>query len=141
LKQDNPLFSMQFKGKVTVAGKVLVVDDDANIRQVLAYRLGRDGYSVLLSGNGEDALEQARIKQPDLIILDLVLPQLDGFGFLKQLRSEADTNDIPVLVLTAYGHEQNRARSLELGAVAFVVKPFSPRELVADIERVLDAKT
>jgi OmpR family response regulator RpaB len=131
---------MRFKGKVGVAGKVLVVDDDVNIREVLAYRLGRDGYSVLLSGSGEDALEQARIEQPDLIILDLSLPQLDGFGLLERLRSEASTSSIPVLVLTAYGHEENRARSLELGAVAFVVKPFSPRDLAADVRRILDAK-
>lgn len=132
---------MQFTGKVVVTGKVLVVDDDVNIREVLAYRLRRDGYSVLLSGDGEDAWEQARAEQPDLIILDLALPQLDGFGFLERLRSKGDTCSIPVLVLSAYGHEENRTRSFELGVVAFVVKPFSPRELAADVRRILEVET
>lgn len=75
----------------------------------------------------------------DLIILDLALPRLDGFGFLERLRGEAETRAIPVIVLTAYKYEENRVRSLELGAVEFVPKPFSPRKLVADVGMILGA--
>ncbi len=119
--------------------QVLVVEDDANMRSLLAYRLRKEGFCVLLSGNGLDGLEQARKERPGLIILDLALPLLDGFGFLERLMSEAETRTIPVLVLTAYGDEQNRRRSLALGAVAFVPKPFSPRTLAADVGRILRA--
>lgn len=109
------------------------------MRSLLAYRLRKEGFCVLLSGNGLDGLEQARKERPGLIILDLALPLLDGFGFLERLMSEAETRTIPVLVLTAYGDEQNRRRSLGLGAVAFVPKPFSPRTLAADVGRILRA--
>ncbi len=122
-----------------VAKRIMVIDDDANIRSVLKYRLEKEGYSVLLSGDGLDAVERSRLERPDLIILDLALPRLDGFGFLKRLRGEAETRDIPVIVLTAYKYEENRIRSLELGAVEFVPKPFSLRELVADVGRILGA--
>ena len=119
------------------AKRIMVIDDDANIRSVLKYRLEKEGYSVLLSGDGLDALERAKLERPDLIILDLALPRLDGFGFLERLRSEAETRAIPVIVLTVYRHEENRTRSLELGAVEFVPKPFSLRKLVADVGRIL----
>jgi len=118
-------------------GKIMVIDDDLNIRLVLKYRLEREGYQVLLSGDGLDAVEKAKSECPDLIILDLALPRLDGFGFLKQLRSEAETKDIPVIVLTAYKYGENRARSFELGVVGFVSKPFSPRGLVAEVREIL----
>ena len=124
-----------------MAGKrIMVIDDDANIRAVLQYRLEKEGYSVLLSGDGLDAVERAKLERPDLIILDLALPRLDGFGFLERLRGEAETKAIPVIVLTAYRYEENRTKSLELGAVEFVPKPFSPRKLVADVGRVLGVR-
>jgi two-component system alkaline phosphatase synthesis response regulator PhoP len=130
---------MQHKGGVRVARKILVVDDDVNMRSVLEYRLEKDGHSVLLAGDGAHALELVRKERPDLVILDLVLPRLDGFGFLEALRGVEETISLPVLVLTAYGHEQNRIRSFELGAVCFVVKPFSPRTVAADVKRLLAA--
>ena len=119
------------------AKRVMVIDDDANIRSALKYRLEKEGYSVLLSGDGLDGLEKVKLERPDLIILDLVMPRLDGFGLLERLKSEAETRAIPVIVLTAYNCEENRSRSLELGAVGFVSKPFSLRKLAMKVEEHL----
>lgn len=120
-----------------MAVKILVVDDDANIRSALEYRLGREGYCVLLSATGEDALEKTRKEQPDLIVLDLVLPGLDGFRFLEQLKRERAISTIPVLILTAYGLEENRRRSLDLGASGFLTKPFRAQQLVAHVAEIV----
>jgi CheY-like chemotaxis protein len=124
------------------ADRIMVVDDDQNIRLVLKYRLEKEGYHVLLAGDGVDALEKVKAEKPDLIILDLAMPRMDGFGFLEEIRGNgsADSISAPVIVLTAYGFERNRARSLELGAVEFVTKPFSPRQLVAEVWKVLCGK-
>lgn len=120
-----------------MAEKIMVVDDDRNIQVVLKYRLEREGYRVLLAGDGVDALEKVRAEKPDLIILDLALPKMDGFELLERVKGDAGVSAVPVIVLTAYGYESHRARSLGLGAVAFVPKPFSPRELVASVWKVL----
>lgn len=121
--------------------RIMVVDDDLNIRLVLKYRLEREGYQVLLAGDGVDALEKVKAEKPDLIILDLTMPRMDGFGFLEEIKGDnGRANAVPVIVLTAYGFESNRARSLELGVVEFMTKPFSPRQLVAEIWKILDAK-
>lgn len=120
-----------------VAQRILVVDDDVSLRLLLDYRLAKEGYDVVLAANGLDALEQVEAHIPDLIILDLDLPRLDGLGFLRRLRSEESTSSIPVLVLTAYGFEQNRSKSLDLGASAFMVKPFSSRALIDDLRHIL----
>jgi CheY-like chemotaxis protein len=118
------------------ADRIMVVDDDQNIRLVLKYRLEKEGYDVLLAGDGVDALEKVKAEKPDLIILDLTMPRMDGFGFLEEIKSDGSSS-VPVIILTAYGYETNRARSLELGAVEFVTKPFSPRQLVAEVWKVL----
>ncbi|MEA3459867.1 MAG: response regulator [Chloroflexota bacterium] len=121
------------------ARMIMVVDDDTHIRSALKYRLEKEGYCVLLSGDGLDAVEKVKVERPDLIILDLAMPRLNGFGFLERLRSEAETKAIPVIVLTAYDSEENRTRSFELGAVEFVPKPFGLRELIADVGRALNS--
>jgi DNA-binding response OmpR family regulator len=119
----------------------MVVDDDQNIRLALKYRLEKEGYHVLLAEDGMDALDKVKAENPDLIILDLTMPRMDGFGFLKQIRGNGTgTSTIPVIVLTAYGFKSNLAKSLELGAAEFVTKPFSPRQLVAEVWKVLRAK-
>jgi DNA-binding response OmpR family regulator len=119
------------------ADRIMVVDDDQNIRLVLKYRLEKEGYHVLLAGDGVDALEKVKAEKPDLIILDLTMPRMDGFGFLEEMRGNGKASSVPVIVLTAYGFEANRAKGLELGAVEFVTKPFSPRQLVAEVWKVL----
>ena len=123
------------------ADRIMIVDDDQNIQLVLKYRLEKEGYHVLLAGDGVDALEKVKAEKPDLIILDLTMPRMDGFGFLEEIKGDSDgTSAVPVIVLTAYGFESNRAKSLELGAVEFIPKPFSPRQLVAEVWKVLCAK-
>jgi DNA-binding response OmpR family regulator len=122
------------------ADKIMVVDDDPNIQLALKYRLEREGYHVLLAGDGVDALEKVKVEEPDLIILDLVMPRMNGFGFLEQMKGDGGDSAVPVIVLTAYGYESNRARSLELGAAEFVAKPFSPRRLVAEVWKILVPK-
>jgi len=122
------------------AERIMVVDDDQNLRLALKYRLEKEGYNVLLAGDGLDALEKVRAEQPDLIILDLAMPRMNGFGFLEQMKGDEGGDDVPVIVLTAYGYETTRARSLELGAVEFFDKPVSPRQLVAEVWKILGAK-
>ena len=121
------------------ADRIMVVDDDQNIQLVLKYRLEKEGYQVLLAGDGVDALKKVKAEKPDLIILDLTMPRMGGFGFLEEMRSNDKANSVPVpvIVLTAYGFESNRAKSLELGAVEFMTKPFSPRQLVGEVWKVL----
>jgi two-component system alkaline phosphatase synthesis response regulator PhoP len=122
------------------ADKIMVVDDDRNIRLALKYRLEKEGCNVLLASDGADALEKVRAEKPDLILLDLTMPRMDGFGFLEEIRGNGRTSAVPVIVLTAYGYESNRAKSLELGAAEFVTKPFSPRQLVSEVWKVLREK-
>jgi DNA-binding response OmpR family regulator len=117
-----------------MAERILVVDDEESIVHLIAYNLRRAGYDVLTAANGEDALAVARQASPDLVILDLMLPGMDGFDVLKELRRGAE---IPVLLLTARGEEIDRVVGFELGADDYVTKPFSPRELVGRVKAIL----
>jgi DNA-binding response OmpR family regulator len=110
--------------------RIMVIDDDANIRAVLKYRLEQEGFIVRLAANGIDALEEVDAQKPDLIILDLMMPEMDGMQFLSTLRSNPQTNSIPVIILTALGRTLQSERTLALGAADLVTKPFSPRDLV-----------
>lgn len=117
--------------------KIMVVDDDANIRAVLKLRLERSGYTVQMARGGTEALSVVLPNPPDLIILDLLLPKIDGFEVLRNLKSNRLTADIPVIILTARATPACRNRSYALGAARFFAKPFSPRKLVAEIETLL----
>ncbi len=114
--------------------KILIVDDDPRIREVLAIALERAGYDVLSARDGQAALRSARRDGPDLIVLDVGLPELDGLEVCRRLRA---TSEVPVLFLTARDDEVDRIVGLELGADDYVTKPFSPRELVARIKAIL----
>jgi DNA-binding response OmpR family regulator len=127
--------------RVLLSKKILVVDDDANIRLLLDYRLAKEGYSVVPCATGEEALHETTRNQFDLIIVDLILPGTNGFELIERFRRTKGTADTPILVLTAYGFEENRSRSRELGVSAFVPKPFSLRDLVGDIERLLHTES
>ena len=113
---------------------VLVVDDEAGIREVVSAYLDRDGFRVSEAVNGSQALEILRAEDPNLVILDVSLPEVDGFSVLSEVRRHSD---IPVILLTARADEADRVLGLELGADDYVVKPFSPRELVARVRNVL----
>jgi len=114
--------------------KILIVDDEPPIIEVLSYNLRRANYEVVIARDGEQALAQARREQPDLIILDLMLPRLDGLEVCRTLRHE---RDVPIIMLTALDAEVDRVVGLELGADDYVVKPFSVRELMARVKNVL----
>ena len=114
--------------------RVLVVDDDVKTVELVKLYLNRDGYKVLTAYNGTDALRLARERHPDLIVLDLMLPGIDGLNVCRTLRNESD---VPIIMLTAKTTEEDRLTGLDLGADDYVTKPFSPRELAARIRAVL----
>jgi DNA-binding response OmpR family regulator len=114
--------------------RVLVVDDEPMVREVVTAYLERDGYRVTTAADGHAALEALETTHPDLVVLDVMLPKLDGFDVLTQLRKRTD---VPVILLTARTEEVDRVLGLELGADDYVVKPFSPRELAARVRSVL----
>ncbi len=120
--------------RIPRGGQVLVVDDEPMVREVVTAYLERDGYRVRCAGTGDEALEALRSDQPDLVVLDVMLPGIDGIEILRALRS---AGDIPVILLTARADEADRVLGLELGADDYVVKPFSPRELSARVRSVL----
>ena len=114
--------------------KALVVDDDRVLADVLAFTLRREGFAVTRAFDGETALQQWSAEQPDLIILDVNLPKLDGFAVCQRIRQQADT---PILLLTVRDEEDDIVRGLELGADDYITKPFSPRQLVARAQAIL----
>jgi len=117
-----------------MAEKILVVDDEVSLQETLAYNLKKQGYEVQTTGDGSEALDLAREMDPDLIILDVMLPGLDGFEICRILRREMST---PVLMLTARDDEIDRVVGLEVGADDYMAKPFSMRELVARVKAML----
>jgi DNA-binding response OmpR family regulator len=116
------------------ATRVLVVDDEPTVREVVAGYLRRDGHEVFEAGDGNTALELVGTDPPDLIVLDMMLPGVNGLDVLRRVRT---TSDVPVIMLTARAEESDRVAGLELGADDYVVKPFSPRELAARVNGVL----
>ena len=117
-----------------MSAKILIVDDEPPIIDVLSYNLKQANYQVVVARDGEEALAQAQREQPDLVILDLMLPRLDGLEVCRILRRE---RDVPIIMLTARDAEVDRVVGLELGADDYVVKPFSVRELLARVKNVL----
>lgn len=116
---------------------ILIIEDEKDIRELLAYNLRKEGYATLASGDGREGLELARLKRPDLILLDLMLPGLDGLSVCRELDRDQNTASIPIIMLTAKGEEVDRVVGLELGADDYMVKPFSVRELILRIRKIL----
>ena len=117
--------------------QVLVVEDETDIRDLIALHLSREGFRCRTAGNGVDALAEVRSSHPDLLVLDLMLPGLGGLEVCRRLRAEPATASLPIIMLTAKADEVDRVVGLELGADDYVVKPFSPKELVARVRAVL----
>jgi len=117
--------------------QILVVEDDRNIRELIEYALKKAGYRILGAGSGEDALKAVRAEPPDLIVLDLMLPGMDGLEFCRRLKDDPKTRAIPVVMLTAKSDETDIVTGLELGADDYITKPFSPRVVVARIRAIL----
>jgi DNA-binding response OmpR family regulator len=117
--------------------QVLIIEDSADIAELIKHYLDRAGYETVVHGSGRDGLVAARQGPPDLVILDLMLPGMDGMQVCQALRAEPTTSTLPILMLTARGEEADRVRGLELGADDYVTKPFSPKELVARVGALL----
>ena len=118
-------------------GKILVVDDEIYIVHILDFSLGMEGYEVLTALDGEPALEKARAEHPDLIVLDIMMPKLDGYETCKLLKADTNTKDIPVILLSAKGRNVDQKIGFEVGADDYITKPFSPRKLVERINAIL----
>ena len=117
--------------------KILVVDDEEDILELVRYNLSRDGYKIICASTGEEGLKAARSENPDLIVLDLMLPGIDGLDVARRLKGDDVTRKIPIVMLTAKGEESDIVTGLELGADDYITKPFSARILVARIRAVL----
>ena len=122
-------------------GKILVVDDEIYIVHILDFSLGMEGYEVLTALDGEQALEKARAEHPDLIVLDIMMPKLDGYETCKMLKADDRTKYIPVILLSAKGRNVDQKIGFEVGADDYITKPFSPRKLVERINAILGQGT
>jgi len=116
---------------------ILVADDEEDLRELVTYRLTRSGYQVIGAGDGLQALELAAERTPDLMVLDVMMPKLDGYELTRRVRAEAALRSIPVILLTARSQESDIDRGFEVGADDYLKKPFNPDELVARVRAVL----
>jgi two-component system, OmpR family, alkaline phosphatase synthesis response regulator PhoP len=117
--------------------RVLVAEDERDVAELIRYTLAREGFEVILATNGADALRQVRESRPDLVLLDLMLPQLNGWELCRRLKQDAATRALPVIMVTARAEEGDKVLGFELGADDYVTKPFSTRELVARVRAVV----
>ncbi len=118
-------------------GSVLVVEDEQDVAELLRYNLIKEGYEVVLVANGADALKRARETRPELILLDIMVPQLNGWEVCRRLKQDPETRAIPVIMVTGRVEEGDKVLGFEMGADDYVTKPFSPRELVARVRAVV----
>lgn len=119
---------------------ILSVDDERDVTDLVHFHLSKAGYRVLTAACGREALETIRLVPPDLILLDLMLPDVDGFAVCEILRRQAATATIPIVILTAWATTDAQSLGLELGALDYLTKPFSPKELVDRVRRLLDLR-
>lgn len=120
---------------------ILIVDDEPDLVELTGYHLRAAGFKTLTAFDGSEALNQARSHLPDLILLDLMLPELDGLSVCELLHRLPSTRQIPIIIVSAWKNEQSRLLGLELGAEDYISKPFSPRELVLRVQKVLHRRT
>ena len=120
-----------------MAKKILVVDDDPHIVKLVESRLKANRYDVITAKNGIESLEKANKEKPDLIILDILMPEMDGYQTLRELKESAETKSIPVIMFTAKGQSEDVEKSYELGASDYIVKPFTPVTLLEKIHKAL----
>ena len=120
---------------------VLMIDDEANARKLAKLLLEREGYEVLTASNGEEGLILAKVKQPDVILLDVMMPKMNGYETLKRLREDQDITQIPVIMVSAKGTEHDIATSFQLGAVFHIEKPYETKDLLQKIQVALKLPT
>ena len=120
--------------------KILAVDDEPELTELMHFHLVRAGYEVTTAANGWEALDCIKLSRPDVILLDLMLPDLDGFGVCEILRRDPLTATIPIIIVSAWASTDSRNLGLELGALDYITKPFSPHELVERVNRFVHAR-
>lgn len=118
-------------------GKILVVDDEIYIVHILDFSLGMEGYEVVTALDGEQALAKVKSEKPDLVVLDIMMPKLDGYETCKILKTNPETKGIPVILLSAKGRNVDQKMGYQVGADDYITKPFSPRKLVERINMIL----
>jgi DNA-binding response OmpR family regulator len=121
--------------------RILIVDDEPNIVLALEILMKREGYEIRTVGDGERAVEVAEAFRPDLILLDVMMPRMDGFEVCQRIRADASLKDISIVMLTAKGREVEREKGLALGADLYITKPFSTREVVRKVKEMLASKS
>lgn len=119
---------------------ILTVDDERDVLELIRFHLTKAGYGVIQATSGREALDIIRTRPPDLVLLDLMLPDIDGFGVCEILRRHPSTAAIPIVIVSAWAAPDTRSLGLELGALDYVTKPFSPKLLVARVQRLLDLR-
>jgi len=122
-------------------GRVLVVEDERDVADLIRYNLTKEGYDVVVAPTGSDALKQAREVHPDLVLLGIMVPQLNGWEVCRRLKQDADTKNIPVIMVTGRVEEGDKVLGFEMGADDYVTKPFSPRELAVRVKAVVRRAT
>lgn len=120
--------------------KILAVDDEPELTDLMQYHLVRAGHDVATAANGWEAIASVKVRRPDIILLDLMLPDLDGFGVCEILRRDPATATIPIVIVSAWSSPDSRNLGLELGALDYLTKPFSPQELVERVNRLVHAR-
>ena len=120
--------------------KILIVDDEPTVHRLLQHHLERAGYELLAATNGREAIEMARREDPQLIVMDVMMAEMDGITALRCLKKEEDTREIPVIMITANAHSVTKQESEAAGASYFLTKPFSPKQLISEIRRLLPEK-
>ncbi|MGI8460456.1 MAG: response regulator transcription factor [Solirubrobacterales bacterium] len=116
---------------------ILVADDDDDIRALVGFKLEREGFQVMRAADGEEALRLAHERRPDLCVIDMMMPKCDGLGVTRTLKADSETEDVPILLLTARAAEEDIARGLAAGADDYLPKPFSPQDLAARVQQAL----
>jgi DNA-binding response OmpR family regulator len=125
---------------MSYAANILAVDDEPALTDLMEYHLARAGHHVTTAANGWEALDSIKHHRPDIILLDLMLPDLDGFGVCEILRRDPLTATIPIIIVSAWASHDSRHLGLELGALDYITKPFSPQELVERVNRLLHVR-
>jgi CheY-like chemotaxis protein len=120
---------------------ILIVDDEPHMRRVTELSLRRGGYEILIGRNGREGLELARLRQPELIVMDVLMPEMDGLTALRELKNDPATAGIPVVLLSARGHILLPDEAGSCGAALFLTKPFSPTQLLAEVRRLIQENT
>jgi two-component system, OmpR family, alkaline phosphatase synthesis response regulator PhoP len=123
-----------------MAKKILVVDDERHIVRLVEVNLTRAGYEVATAYDGVEALEKVKKEEPDMVVLDVMMPRMDGFEVLKRLQADPDTQDIPVIMLTAKAQDADIFRGWSSGVSSYLTKPFNPRELLTFVERIFQSE-